>query len=627
MRKLLFVLTVIAVATVMGGEIVSAKSFDKAKFSKNNLNVFRYYKEIEKSRPPYPIVNGSETDYKEWKGAIAVVGEGPDGQMSMCTGTLIDPEVVLTAGHCVYRKSKQGQLETINVKNIQAGANLVEAHLVANVKEVKMHPQWNGDVQQGVDLALIHLEEKVIDIDFYGIRSTSPQQGETGVIVGYGLTSVQDQQSTGVHRKGDSSIQSVQQYGIIEIGNPSGTCQGDSGGPFFTLDGNSGKYLVTGVTSYGNPQYCSATSGGYDVSVSSYAEWIKQTVNEFTGHDPVTPPGGETCQTPDQCSEGFICDSGKCVREVIEYSCPDTYKCLGSCSETMQECEKDIAKESKDMFVAIRECIDTNCANSQNMEQCVQYYCSQQETACNNDDGCQAYIACMSDAGLCEGTCVYKADDNAESSLENLMKCYNDNCGDAASQEEFNKCSDEECGDQFDACFVPGDFTCKSIMQCMGNCADGDGECQNDCYLEGSKEGRTDADSMFACFEQNCSNLNQAEFNECAETKCKSELETCYEIVIPDNDPEDDDDTVVVVDEDSTMDHDEDEHDVTDSGNEKSDNDNSTSVQDSSDKTIGELKADEDSGEAGNDSQPGGFLTDSDSGKKDSGCSCSTIGL
>ena len=42
-----------------------------------------------------PIINGVETNYEIWKG---VVGIGPGGYN--CTASLIDPEVLLTAGHC-----------------------------------------------------------------------------------------------------------------------------------------------------------------------------------------------------------------------------------------------------------------------------------------------------------------------------------------------------------------------------------------------------------------------------------------------------------------------------------------------------------------------------------------------
>src|SRR5688500_1012701 len=43
---------------------------------------------------PTPVIGGTAVPAGKWPDAVAVLGQGS------CTGTLIAPDVVLTAGHC-----------------------------------------------------------------------------------------------------------------------------------------------------------------------------------------------------------------------------------------------------------------------------------------------------------------------------------------------------------------------------------------------------------------------------------------------------------------------------------------------------------------------------------------------
>src|SRR5688500_9117000 len=51
------------------------------------------------SPPPQPIVGGSEAALCEWPAVVAILED--DATPVMCSGSLIHPEVVLTAAHCI----------------------------------------------------------------------------------------------------------------------------------------------------------------------------------------------------------------------------------------------------------------------------------------------------------------------------------------------------------------------------------------------------------------------------------------------------------------------------------------------------------------------------------------------
>jgi len=226
------------------------------------------------------ITNGQPTNWEIWKGVVAVYNNAG----GLCTGTLIDPEVVLTAGHCVYYPS-QG----INVLNnpgavqILGGANLYSgAVLLANVSAIVKHPTWTGDisVQSAVDLALIRTATPVNSVPNYGVRSGAyPTVGTPGVVVGYGNSTTGS--GSGIHRWGNTTIKQIYQN-LLEHGTPAGTCQGDSGGPLFTEVG--GQWQVTGVTSFGTSYTCDPNSGNWSVTVQTYRPWIENQVIAWTGH-------------------------------------------------------------------------------------------------------------------------------------------------------------------------------------------------------------------------------------------------------------------------------------------------------------------------------------------------------
>lgn len=245
------------------------------------------------------IVGGENTNYEKWKSVIALVHQ-QGMYASICTGTFISPQVILTAGHCVYypQEGIDAVAEPSSLK-VLGGSNIFRFSKVVNfpkIEKVVKHSSWRGNlnVAAAVDLAMVKLEKPVPGIQSHPVRSSRLSQYTEGTIVGYGLAG-SDENSSGIHRAGDTTVLRVFQS-YVELGDPSGTCQGDSGGPFFTTE--NGKDVVSGVTSFGVSNTCYANGGGYSVNVQTYRSWIDNTMKTLVGYDLSNVPKSPAVEEP-----------------------------------------------------------------------------------------------------------------------------------------------------------------------------------------------------------------------------------------------------------------------------------------------------------------------------------------
>ncbi|MCU0662843.1 MAG: trypsin-like serine protease [Myxococcota bacterium] len=212
------------------------------------------------------IIGGAPTG-GSWDGVVAI----QIGNFGYCTGTLIDPEVVLTAGHCV-RLIEQGFSYNF-VSNpsgliIRGGADGYLSAILARGSQVIHHPDWTGDIQESqTDIAMIKLNKALAGRTVHKLRDyPSPMKDDPGMLVGYGLSG-SNPSSGGTQRAGDTTLLNVY-FNLIETGDPANTCSGDSGGPLFTDQG--GQWVLTGVTSFGTEKVCMASSDGYSVNPLAY---------------------------------------------------------------------------------------------------------------------------------------------------------------------------------------------------------------------------------------------------------------------------------------------------------------------------------------------------------------------
>ena len=265
------------------------------------------------------IVNGQETTMQEWNesfsGVVALIIEKGGGYYSICSATLIDPQVLLTAGHCVFNRDADGNITTDAISNpsiitVKSGLHASPSSTTIAVgKRIIAHEDWDGDIESGTfegyndDIALILLDRQITDLRIYPLRDDPMEEkGDKGFIVGYGITN-SDEHDSGTQRWGETTILDIWTFTNkqLELGIPAGTCNGDSGGPFFTEQNE--KLVVSGVTSYGHG-VCYSSEDSFDVHVIQYRDWVEEKMETLTGHDLAT-----ICGDGD-IDDGEICERG-----------------------------------------------------------------------------------------------------------------------------------------------------------------------------------------------------------------------------------------------------------------------------------------------------------------------------
>jgi len=239
-----------------------------------------------------------------WMAAVAKTTGGSLFDRQFCGGSLIAPDWILTAAHCMEGETPEGLQILVNFTDLNDSSGAV----IRGVKGIYIHPSFRdvgGDLYN--DVALILLDAPIDTVTPISV-ATSPVAVTAGAAVrtiGWGDTKSSPRFPTELQQV-DLSIASIgsarQAYGVSNldnrhlaaIANGKDTCGGDSGGPLFDEDGANGGLspLLVGITSYGLGCAVRDVPGIY-ANVGNYYPWINAFLAQPTDVDAVVSMTGK----------------------------------------------------------------------------------------------------------------------------------------------------------------------------------------------------------------------------------------------------------------------------------------------------------------------------------------------
>jgi secreted trypsin-like serine protease len=239
--------------------------------------------------PSQAIVGGGNAAPGEYP-AVAQISYGA----FLCTGTLITPDTVLTAGHC---SSVTGAAVSSPISwpapliDVTIGSYRDGDGEPAKVSQVTIPPQYL--VSDGSDISLLKLTKasSKTPVKVAGASDRAAwSAGTTETIAGWGVTQEGGDQPP-ILQKAQVPITTDAYCGgaysnfdpstMVCAGFPQGgvdTCQGDSGGPMFGTSAAGGPRIV-GTTSFGDGCARPGKPGVYArVADAPLREWIRSQV-------------------------------------------------------------------------------------------------------------------------------------------------------------------------------------------------------------------------------------------------------------------------------------------------------------------------------------------------------------
>lgn len=159
----------------------------------------------------------------------------------LCTGSVIDSRVILTAAHCVTGSVLSINVETTN-GNFSASSYEIAPNYFPGV----------GALPPARDAALVFLDQDVGIAPISLLLSGSPSVGEDAFIGGFGAVD-QDNDGGAIPRAGEAVIADVTANHVVLRfqGDQAHPCFGDSGGPLVVE--RAGQPAVVGVVSASSP--------------------------------------------------------------------------------------------------------------------------------------------------------------------------------------------------------------------------------------------------------------------------------------------------------------------------------------------------------------------------------------
>ncbi|WDE07316.1 trypsin-like serine protease [Thalassomonas viridans] len=213
---------------------------------------------------------------------VLLLMEAAGAPVGRCTGTLLSPTVVLTAGHCTREPGEFSAMRVFTESDVRNGNNYYPFSGPNSVEAISWasHPNYTNADFTRYDVGIVTLQEPGIILDSYpnlpeanqfdqftGKKGKKGKKKVSFTTVGYGLQETKAgivesdllRMFTTQRLKRAAPLGRKNDFFMLLGGKRKngGACVGDSGGPNFFGDSK----VIAAVTSFSQKENCKGTSG------------------------------------------------------------------------------------------------------------------------------------------------------------------------------------------------------------------------------------------------------------------------------------------------------------------------------------------------------------------------------